>query len=116
MVSPTWAVVTLVPLSTLSAGVGGNTTNVAPWAVTSSPTGGLAVTVSMPADARMIITRVTLEFLKKARGRLTSEGTCAVPESNQRAEVEVQVAIRDASGDVVAQGTVHVLVGPIRKK
>jgi len=76
-------------------------------------TGGLVVTVSMPADARMIITRVSLDFLKKARGLLTSEGTCPIPQSNQRAEIEVQVAIRDAAGDVVAQGTVHVLVGPI---
>jgi len=76
-------------------------------------TGGLAVTVTMPADARMIITRVTLDFLKKGRGTLISEGTCPMLSSNERAEVDVQVAIRDAAGDVVAEGTVHVLVGPI---
>lgn len=78
-------------------------------------TGGLVVTVSMPPDARMIITRVCLDFVKKGRGLLTSEGTCPVPESNERAEVEVQVTIRDEAQDVVSQGTVHVLVGPIKR-
>ncbi len=76
-------------------------------------TGGLVATVSMPAGARMIITGVTVDFLKKARGLLEAEGTCLVPQSNERAEIEAQVVIRDTSSDVVARGTVRVLVGPV---
>ena len=79
-------------------------------------TGGLLATVSMPADARMIITGVNVDFVKKARGLLAAEGTCPVPQSNERAEIEVQVVIRDASADVVARGTVRVLVGPVPAK
>jgi acyl-coenzyme A thioesterase PaaI-like protein len=78
-------------------------------------TGGLLATVSMPAEARMIITRVTLDFIKKGRGLLEAEGTCPVPETNERAEIEVQVVIRDTARDVVAQGTVRVLIGPVPK-
>lgn len=75
-------------------------------------TGGLLATVSMPADARMIITGVSVDFVKKARGLLTAEGTLPVPESSERREYEAQVAIRDQQGDVVAEGRVRVLVGP----
>ncbi|MEW6367085.1 MAG: DUF4442 domain-containing protein [Acidobacteriota bacterium] len=79
-------------------------------------TGGLLATVSMPADARMIITGVSVDFLKKARGLLEAEGSCPVPQSNERAEIEVQVAIRDTSSEVVARGTVRALVGPVPAK
>jgi len=77
-------------------------------------TGGLLATVTMPADARMIITGVSVDFLKKARGLLTAEGTLPVPETNERAEYEARVAIRDQQGDVVAEGRVKVLVGPVK--
>lgn len=75
-------------------------------------TGGLLATISMPPDARMIITRVELDFLKKARGLLTSEGSCSVPETSESAEIGVSVVIFDQARDEVASGTVTVLVGP----
>ena len=75
-------------------------------------TGGLLAIVSMPADARMIITGVSVDFVKKARGVLTSEGTLPVPETSERAEYEASVVIRDAEGDPVTEGRVKVLVGP----
>jgi acyl-coenzyme A thioesterase PaaI-like protein len=76
-------------------------------------TGGLLATVSMPADARMIVTGLSVDFVKKARGLLEAEGRCPVPESNERAEAEVVVEVRDSAGDPVANGRVRVLIGPI---
>ncbi len=76
-------------------------------------TGGLLASVSMPADARMIITRVTVDFVKKARGRLKAEGRCTIPTSNQPADLPVTVVVRDQSGDEVASGTVTTLLGPV---
>ena len=54
-------------------------------------TGGIATSISIPGDARMIITRVTLDFLKKARGTLVSTGRCEVPTTNERSELDVEV-------------------------
>ena len=76
-------------------------------------TGGLLSVVSIPADARMIITRVELDFVKKGRGTLHSTGRCIPPVSNERAHLEVDVMIRDTANDEVARGRVTTLVGPI---
>lgn len=76
-------------------------------------TGGLLSVVSIPADARMIITRVELDFVKKGRGTLHSTGRCIPLESNERVHLEVDVMIRDTANDEVAQGRVTTLVGPI---
>jgi acyl-coenzyme A thioesterase PaaI-like protein len=74
--------------------------------------GGLLATVSMPADARMIITRLEIEFVKKARGRIVAEGRCELPIRRDHGELPVEVIARDADGDEVARATVTVLVGP----
>jgi acyl-coenzyme A thioesterase PaaI-like protein len=76
-------------------------------------TGGLLSVASIPADARMIITRVELDFVKKGRGTLLSTGRCIPPESSERAHLEVDVVIRDSAGDEVARGWATTLVGPI---
>jgi acyl-coenzyme A thioesterase PaaI-like protein len=75
--------------------------------------GGVATLASIPADARMIITGVSADFVKKARGRLTAVGACEVLDSNERTEARVEVSITDDAGDVVATGEVRTLVGPI---
>ena len=76
-------------------------------------TGGLMAISSAPPDGRMIVTGVSADFVKKARGTLTSTGEMPVPENSERAEYEGKVTICDASGDVVTRGTVRVLIGPI---
>ncbi len=78
-------------------------------------TGGMLATVSMPADARMIITRASVDFVKKARGKLTATGTCPVPTSNERAELEASVVVCDQQGDQVATAKVSALIGPVRQ-
>jgi acyl-coenzyme A thioesterase PaaI-like protein len=79
-------------------------------------TGGLLSLVSIPPGARMIVTGFEIEFLKKARGWLTSTGTCAVPERTDHGDLVVAVSVRDEAGDEVCRAKVRTLVGPIPKK
>jgi acyl-coenzyme A thioesterase PaaI-like protein len=74
--------------------------------------GGLLATASMPTDARMIITRLEIEFLKKARGRIVAEGRCDLPVRRDHGLLPVDVSARDHTGDEVARARVTVLVGP----
>lgn len=68
--------------------------------------GGLAMTSALPPDVRGIVVRMTIEFTKKARGTLTAESHCHVPEIHGEAEYEVTATVSDSSGDVVARATV----------
>lgn len=74
--------------------------------------GNLALLYSLPAGGRMIVTRITTDYLKKARGTLVAECMSPVPETLDRREYEFEVLIKDRSGDVVARGTLRSLVGP----
>ncbi len=75
---------------------------------------GLALNAGLPDDARGILTRLTIEYVKKARGTLVSACTTEVPATSERREVDVAAEIRDAAGDVVARATARWLVGPAR--
>lgn len=77
---------------------------------------GLALNTGLPDDARAILTRLTIEYVKKARGTLRSECAIDPPTTNERREVEVAAVIRDASGDVVAKAVALWLVGPSGEK
>lgn len=78
-------------------------------------TTGLAFVISLPDDARGIVTGLSMEYLKKARGTLTAECTCPSVESNARQEYEVVGEIKDEAGDVVARAHAKWMVGPARK-
>ncbi len=75
-------------------------------------TSGLAMTAALPATIRGIVTGITVGFEKKARGTLTAECRCAVPEVDSRMECLVTAIVRDGVGDVVAQATVLWLLAP----
>lgn len=66
-------------------------------------TSGLAMLLALPPGVRSIVTSLTTEYLKKARGTLTAESTVAVPEIHGDTEHEVVAEIRDAAGDVVSR-------------
>jgi uncharacterized protein (TIGR00369 family) len=76
--------------------------------------GNLALLYSAPADSRMILAGLSMEYLKKARGRLEAECHCPVPESSARREYRLEVPIRDGHGTTVAVGTLRSLLGPRR--
>lgn len=73
---------------------------------------GLAFAYGMPASSRSIITALSIEYLKKARGPLVSECEFELPDFSQRAEHLVEVQIKDKAGDVVAKAQAKWLVGP----
>lgn len=73
---------------------------------------GLAFIYAMPADARSILRGLSMEYHKKARGRLTAEATAPVLQSSEEQEIEIRADVRDEAGDVVATGVARWLVGP----
>jgi acyl-coenzyme A thioesterase PaaI-like protein len=77
-------------------------------------TSGLAMLTGVPPTLRAIVTGLSIDYVKKARGTLTAESTVVLPEITESREIQVQATIRDASGDDVARATVRWLVGPQR--
>jgi uncharacterized protein (TIGR00369 family) len=78
-------------------------------------TGNLAFIFSLPLDARVIVSGISIEYLKKARGRLVAECHCPVPETAEKQEYLLEVAVRNEVGETVAKGQLRSLVGPSRK-
>jgi len=75
-------------------------------------TSGLALHYALPGHARGILTGLSMEYLKKARGRLTGEAMAPVPVGREPEEIELETVIRDSTGDVVARATARWLIGP----
>jgi acyl-coenzyme A thioesterase PaaI-like protein len=76
-------------------------------------TGGLAMTATLPANVRSILTALHVEFKKKARGRLIAECRCVVPEVSESIQHEVRSGVFDASGDEVATVTATWKLSPL---
>jgi acyl-coenzyme A thioesterase PaaI-like protein len=75
-------------------------------------TSGLSLNYALPADARSILKGLSIEYHKKARGTLTAEATAPVlPDASER-DLEIETAIRDAAGEVVATAVAKWRVGP----
>lgn len=74
--------------------------------------GNVALAYSLPDDARFIVSGMDIEYVKKARGTITAIGEPPIPKSSARAQYEVPVTLRDASGEEVAKVILHSLVGP----
>ncbi|HEY4239471.1 MAG TPA: hotdog fold domain-containing protein [Kofleriaceae bacterium] len=77
--------------------------------------GNVALAYSLPDDARFIVSGMTIDYVKKARGTITAVGEPPVPRSSARAHVDVPVTLRDAGGETVATVILHSLVGPIQR-
>ena len=74
--------------------------------------GNVALAYSLPDDARFIVSGMEIEYVKKARGTITAVGEPPIPRSSARAQYDVPVTLRDASGEEVARVIIHSLVGP----
>jgi acyl-coenzyme A thioesterase PaaI-like protein len=74
--------------------------------------GGLAMLTGLHPDLRGIVTGLSIEYRKKARGRLTAEASVPPMPTHEEAERLVRSVIRDEAGDVVAEMTVRWRVGP----
>jgi len=76
-------------------------------------TSGLAMLGVLPANIRGIPTEISTEYFKKARGVLTAESHCAIPEITDDTDFKVFADIRNAEGEQVARTTVNWRLGPI---
>jgi uncharacterized protein (TIGR00369 family) len=77
-------------------------------------TGNVALWYSLPDDARFIVSGLSIEYLKKARGTLTAESRPPIVTSAEKREFDVIVEIKDAKGELCARTTLKTLVGPKR--
>lgn len=77
-------------------------------------TSGLAMTTGLPEGMRGIVVSLSIEYLKKARGRMRAESTVPATEAGVERDIDVQALISDAAGDVVARVTARWRVGPVR--
>lgn len=73
-------------------------------------TGNLALAYSLPDDARFIVTSLSIEYLKKARGVVHATCRCEPPSSSERREYELLVSIQDESGTRLANAVLKTLV------
>jgi acyl-coenzyme A thioesterase PaaI-like protein len=64
---------------------------------------GLALNVGLPDDARGILKSLRIDYLKKARGKITAECACEPPATSDEAEFEIVGELTDSAGDVVAR-------------
>lgn len=74
--------------------------------------GNLALSYSMPDDARFIVAGLSMDYVKKARGPIAAEGVPPAITSSEKREYPVEVTLRDSSGEVVATCVLRTLVGP----
>jgi len=75
---------------------------------------GLALNASLPVGARSILTGLSIEYLKKARGTLTAQCRCDPVSSTERKDYELHSSVCDESGSEVARAQARWLVGPAR--
>lgn len=75
-------------------------------------TSGVAMVCGLPREARAIVTRLEIDYLKKARGALVATCACDIPDTSEDREVAVRAEIVDGEGDRVAVLTATWRVGP----
>jgi uncharacterized protein (TIGR00369 family) len=75
-------------------------------------TGNVALAYSLSPTARFIVAGMSIDYVKKARGPITAETHCPVPETTERITYEVPVVMRNEAGEEVAKAVLRTLVGP----
>lgn len=73
---------------------------------------GLTLLNSLPDDTRAILTGIQMQYLHKARGMLTAECVCDIPESNAEKEIQIAGEIKNEAGEVVAKAIALWRIGP----
>lgn len=74
---------------------------------------GAAMTTALPAGYRGIVTKMSIEYLKKARGTVTAESRLVLLDLAVEGEHDFTSEITDGEGAVVARATVRWKLGPI---
>jgi acyl-coenzyme A thioesterase PaaI-like protein len=77
--------------------------------------GGMATEVTIPSDARWIPTGMTVEYLRKARGRLRAVATLdPIPAHDEGVDVIAKVKILNTSDKPVMKAAITMRVSPKR--
>ncbi|MEP6491219.1 MAG: hotdog fold domain-containing protein [bacterium] len=79
-------------------------------------TSGTAMLVTLPPGIRGIVTSLSIEYLKKARGTLTAECACEVPAVTGETSCDLHTDVRDSAGDIVAHATVTWRLAPYQPR
>lgn len=66
-------------------------------------TGGIALVVSLPKNGRAILVNLCTEYLKKARGHLTSQVNFSPPTLTEDMDIEIITEIFDQQNNLVAK-------------
>ena len=74
---------------------------------------GLAMLAGLPDGIRGIVTHISIQYLKKARGTIRAVSRVTVPDVRSDMELDVIAECLDRSGDVVARATVRWRLGPV---
>lgn len=77
---------------------------------------GLAMLAGLPDGIRGIVTKISMEYLKKARGTITAVSKVEVPTVTTDTDFDVVADCLDPAGEVVARATVRWRLGPVRPK
>jgi acyl-coenzyme A thioesterase PaaI-like protein len=75
---------------------------------------GLAVMTGLPEGVRGIVTQISMQYLKKARGTIRAVSHVVVPTVIGDMDFDVAADCVDRQGDVVARATVRWRLGPKR--
>lgn len=75
---------------------------------------GLAMLAGLPDGIRGIVTQISMQYLKKARGTIRAVSHVAVPTVTADLDFDVTADCIDRDGNVVARATVRWRVGPVR--
>ncbi len=75
-------------------------------------TSGLALLAVLPPNIRGIVTHISIEYFKKARGLLIAESSNTLPKIETETGFSVQTEIRSEDGDLLARTTVQWRLGP----
>lgn len=76
---------------------------------------GTAMLMGLTPSVRGIVTGLTIEYRKKARGTLTARCDCTVPAVTTETSFDVPAIITDEAGDVVAEARVTWRLAPVSR-
>lgn len=72
---------------------------------------GLALLTALPDGIRGIVTQISMEYVKKARGTIRAVSTVAIPDIAGDLDFDVTADCLDRSGDVVARAAIRWRLG-----
>ena len=73
---------------------------------------GLAMITALPPGYRGIVTKIAMEYFKKARGTVTSESRPVLPDPLSEGQYDFSTDLTDQAGDLVARAVVRWKLGP----